>query len=49
MTTKPVACYARGTKALKQDPQASPDVLRRLRGWVKERGCTCEERPTSAS
>lgn len=38
-----------GYQALEQDPQASPDVLSRLRGWVKEQGCTCEERPRSAN
>lgn len=38
-----------GYQALKRDPQASPDVLRRLRGWLKEQGCTCGEPPASAS
>jgi tetratricopeptide (TPR) repeat protein len=37
-----------GYQALKQDPQASPEVLRRLRGWLKEQGCTCEQPPASA-
>lgn len=37
-----------GYRALKQDPQASPEVLRRLRGWLKEQSCTCEESPASS-
>jgi tetratricopeptide (TPR) repeat protein len=38
-----------GYQGLKQDPQATPDVLRRLRGWLKAQGCTCEESPASSA
>ncbi|GFE88094.1 tetratricopeptide repeat protein [Steroidobacter agaridevorans] len=37
-----------GYQRLKQDPQASPEVLRRLRGWLKEQRCSCEESPASS-
>lgn len=32
-----------GYLSMKGNPQASPVVIRRLRGWLKEQGCTCEE------
>jgi len=38
-----------GYQGLKQDPQASREVLRRLREWLKEQGCTCKEAAASAS
>lgn len=37
-----------GYQGLKQDPQASPEVLRRLKGWLKQQGCSCEEIPASS-
>jgi tetratricopeptide (TPR) repeat protein len=37
-----------GYQGLKRDPQANPDVLRRLRGWLKEQSCICEESSASA-
>lgn len=38
-----------GYQAMKVDPQADPAVVRRLRGWIKEQGCTCEESPTQSA
>jgi len=38
-----------GYQGLKQDPQASREVLRRLQGWLKEQGCTCRDASASAS
>ncbi|MBM0103597.1 tetratricopeptide repeat protein [Steroidobacter sp. S1-65] len=38
-----------GYLQLKQDPQAKPDLLRQLRSWLKEQGCTCEETPVATA
>ncbi|MBL8271041.1 tetratricopeptide repeat protein [Steroidobacter sp.] len=38
-----------GYQAMKLDPQADPDVLRRLRGWIKEQGCNCEQTSPAAA
>lgn len=38
-----------GYLQLRQDPQAKPEVLRQLRSWLKEQGCTCEETSARAA
>ncbi|HEY5758000.1 MAG TPA: tetratricopeptide repeat protein [Steroidobacter sp.] len=47
--TEACRLLCQGYQGLKQDPQATPDVLRRLRSWLKAQGCTCEEPQTSAA
>lgn len=32
-----------GYRAMKLDSQADPEVVRRLRAWLKQQGCACEE------
>jgi hypothetical protein len=35
-----------GYLALKRDPQANREVIRVLKGWLKEQGCSCEDSPS---
>ncbi|HEY0684041.1 MAG TPA: tetratricopeptide repeat protein [Steroidobacter sp.] len=43
------ALLCEGYLELKRDPQAGSDILRRLKGWLKEQGCTCEDTPPTAA
>jgi tetratricopeptide (TPR) repeat protein len=48
-TSEACRLLCEGYWGLKQDPTATPEVLRRLRQWLKDQGCTCEETPASAA
>ena len=38
-----------GYQGLKRDPHAPAELTRRLRSWLKEQGCSCEEAPPTAA
>jgi tetratricopeptide (TPR) repeat protein len=38
-----------GYLAMKRDPQANREVIRLVRGWLKEQGCSCEEGPSQTA
>ncbi|MDY6944237.1 MAG: tetratricopeptide repeat protein [Pseudomonadota bacterium] len=38
-----------GYLAMKRDPQANRELVRVLRGWLKEQGCSCEEAPPQSA
>jgi tetratricopeptide (TPR) repeat protein len=38
-----------GYLALKRDPQANREVIRVLKGWLKEQGCSCEDSPSQTA
>jgi tetratricopeptide (TPR) repeat protein len=48
-TSEACRLLCEGYQGLKQDPTATPEVLRRLRQWLKDQGCTCEETPASSA
>lgn len=48
-TSEACRLLCEGYWGLKQDPTATPEVLRRLRQWLKDQDCTCKESPPSAA